>query len=628
MASTPGNVATSPVDEDQGLASEISGLEESLASIATANEKYHESLAAATDRLDSVIEEHVSSVLPPLRELIAAARYFWAGMIDAQADQVVGEGEGDQPDEEDVERALREIEKSVAVVDSACESGLRLLADEDLASSIKTSRVKATGAYNAAFGFWKDCDSRRIPEARQLLEANMQAIAALEKKANAVNSARDSDLSSMPAEDDTLGYKALSTAKTARKGAAIIDGAVVQSQVRSDMKEALTEHQTLAQSVTRLVCQGTHLKLLRNELRGQDMLGTICEQRLKTVVRNLERGRAGAASITDFVKKILSKLEFIDAKDEGDFPVEDLLCLSARLVVHLRRYSTEERWVLSQDLVNLLKGQRHGQAEGLPLPLSVTEILSQIEGSRPNSDNRGAPKALPSRPAEAEQHGSAPLPSAERPSPAGLDALAPMPYQEEPATPPPPQLQILGASWAGKDVTATLAGRVKDNKLVINMHNIHTILGDPMPYKYKILTGLYRYGDRGEERLFIISEQLPLFSSSVFVISPPKDSHASNRLSIPVANNVWQDPGGGFEIVAVTYGPRHVRNEAVLADFADYFAGRKGRMVPDNAFFRGDPWPGQDKTWTVFVRFAGSRRRITTVAGLEGKGLESPWGSQ
>ncbi|EHA48077.1 hypothetical protein MGG_09798 [Pyricularia oryzae 70-15] len=626
MASTPG-VATPLVDEDKSLASEISGLEESLASIATAHEKYHESLAAATDRLDTVIEEHVSSVLPPLRELIAAARYFWAGMIDAQADQVVGEGEGDQPDEEDVERALREIEKSVAVLDSACETGLRLLTDDDLGASIKTSRVRATGAYNAAFGFWKDCDSRRIPEARQLLEANMQTIAALEKKANAANSARDNDLSSIPSEDDTLGYKPLSTAKAARKGAAIIDGSVVQSQVRSDMKEALTEHQTLAQSVTKLVCQGTHLKLLRNELRGQDLLGTICEQRLKTIVRNLERGRAAATSIIDVVKKILGKLEFIDAKDEGDFPVEDLLGLSARLIVHLRHHSTEERWALSQDLVTSLKGQGNGQGQGLPLPLSVTEILSQIESPRPNNDNRGTPKAIPNRPAEADQNRCAPLPSTERRAPGGLDALAPMPYQEEPATPPPPQLQIMGASWAGKDVTATLASRVKDNKLVINMHNIHTILGDPMPYKYKILTGLYRYGDRGEERLFIISEQLPLFSSSVFVISPPKDNHPSNRLSIPVANNVWQDPSGGFEIVAVTYGPRHVRNEAVLADFADYFAGRKGRMVPDNGFFRGDPWPGQDKTWTVFVRFAGSGRGITTVAGLEGRGLENPWAS-
>jgi len=191
-----------------------------------------------------------------------------------------------------------------------------------------------------------------------------------------------------------------------------------------------------------------------------------------------------------------------------------------------------------------------------------------------------------------------------------------------------PRLRILGATWGGVNVTAEISGMVGDDETIsFNMHTLLlTLQPDPAPGIIKTLTVLYLYEDQGEIRLLNVPEFIPSISVKITPTThKEKVVCAQPTYFSTLSDPAWTDGADGqVEIIAVLYGTKRIKNPSALQELARFFEGRRGQIRTTTAFFGTDPWIGFRKSWTVYFRFASSRR-IHCVTGMQDGALEVPW---
>jgi hypothetical protein len=215
----------------------------------------------------------------------------------------------------------------------------------------------------------------------------------------------------------------------------------------------------------------------------------------------------------------------------------------------------------------------------------------------------------------------------------------------EPQTSPedagPPRLTIIGATWGGVNVTADVQGMVSTEQTVdFDMRTVHQILQpDPVPQIVKVLTVLYQYEGEGSVYLLNAQENVNFLglmgNGDLIQIRPNANTNLVTRsmFTMPSTSATvlqklekpWCAENGGVEILAVTYGPQQIETPSVLEELGKFFEGRRGQIRMTSAFFKGDTWPSNKKSWSVFFRFVGSQK-VQCVTGLQDGALEVPWG--
>ena len=223
---------------------------------------------------------------------------------------------------------------------------------------------------------------------------------------------------------------------------------------------------------------------------------------------------------------------------------------------------------------------------------------------------------------------------------------SPPPYTESAihSNPPPPgpsRLHILGATWGGITITASIRAFITLDKtsqferLKLNMHTLHTLLlPDPAIGTIKTLTILYHY-DTNPTSLHLLNATQ--FAPQIHVKITPTAHLDQNKgilcgafpkfITTLGPGTGWGNfaSGGRTEIIAVVYGTARITAGAVMEELGEFFEGRRGQIRTTTGFFGGDTWPGVRKSWTVFFRFGGGEGEVQCVTGMEDGALEVPW---
>jgi hypothetical protein len=192
-----------------------------------------------------------------------------------------------------------------------------------------------------------------------------------------------------------------------------------------------------------------------------------------------------------------------------------------------------------------------------------------------------------------------------------------------------PSLQILAATFGGVIVTERIQELCSDDGAMdVDMSQmVHYLAPDPFPNNVKTLAVLYRFQEDEDIFLLNATEQ---HAGLIHVSRAGEPSMAIQRIEKIYRRKAYPD----VEILAVLYGIKRVQTPSVLLDLARFFSAagndddddghEQTQIRMNNQFFKGDPWLGQFKTWTVFFKFAGSKR-VQCVSGLEHQALEVPW---
>ncbi|KAH7628086.1 hypothetical protein B0T09DRAFT_175137 [Sordaria sp. MPI-SDFR-AT-0083] len=198
-----------------------------------------------------------------------------------------------------------------------------------------------------------------------------------------------------------------------------------------------------------------------------------------------------------------------------------------------------------------------------------------------------------------------------------------------------PRLVIIGATWGGVSVTDDIRAMVaSDDSITFDMYNLHKVLTpDPAYGTVKTLTVLFQFeglNNNGGVHLINIPEHTSILSISADKHADPKEQKPAEKMSqfAQTINRPWRTGlpyNGSVEILAALYGPERIETPSVLQELAKFFEGRRGQIRMTNAFWKKDTWPGVRKSWTVYFRFADSKR-IQVVTGMEDGALEVPWG--
>jgi hypothetical protein len=163
---------------------------------------------------------------------------------------------------------------------------------------------------------------------------------------------------------------------------------------------------------------------------------------------------------------------------------------------------------------------------------------------------------------------------------------------------PGEDLQILGAAYGKRDVTAVVAGRIDrradPNTLSIAADN--ATFGDSWPGVPKTLTVVFRYGSDGAPAVKTAREGQPLAIGEA--------ERAASRRN---ASCVCPAPGL-LTVFGASYGP------AVATDQVNGRIGsdQKLAFTADNAMF-GDSWPGVPKTCVLVSAYGGAPARTAIV---------------
>jgi hypothetical protein len=228
-------------------------------------------------------------------------------------------------------------------------------------------------------------------------------------------------------------------------------------------------------------------------------------------------------------------------------------------------------------------------------------------------------------------------------------------HQEPSPTLPPNhtrRLHILAATWGGITITPLLASMISSQQeLPIDLATLGDVIRpDPAFGKTKTLAVVYQLDGQEGPALVLVNEQYPV--ARKFVVSkdtlegrlaqahrngtvPPAVTFLPVPFSVPPTSTTAAPYGVNagaaaplpppVQILAATYGPKHIDTPAVLRELADFFDGRNVHQIRmGNGFFREDPLRGQRKEWSVFFRF-GYEGRVQCVTGWEDGALEVPW---
>ncbi|KAK3949607.1 hypothetical protein QBC32DRAFT_348671 [Pseudoneurospora amorphoporcata] len=198
-----------------------------------------------------------------------------------------------------------------------------------------------------------------------------------------------------------------------------------------------------------------------------------------------------------------------------------------------------------------------------------------------------------------------------------------------------PRLMIIGATWGGVSVTDDIRAMVaSDDSITFDMCNIWKVLTpDPAYGATKTLTVLYQFeglNNNAGVHLLNIPEHTVVLSIRADKDADAREQKPAEEMSqfAQTINRPWRTGlpyNGSVEILAALYGPERIETPSVLQELAKFFEGRRGQIRMTNAFWKKDTWPGVRKSWTVYFRFADSKR-IQVVTGMEDGALEVPWG--
>ncbi|KAJ4381431.1 hypothetical protein N0V85_008684 [Neurospora sp. IMI 360204] len=199
----------------------------------------------------------------------------------------------------------------------------------------------------------------------------------------------------------------------------------------------------------------------------------------------------------------------------------------------------------------------------------------------------------------------------------------------------PPQLVIIGATWGGVSVTDDIRAMVaSDDSIIFDMYNLYNVLTpDPAYGTVKTLTVLYQFvglNNNGGVHLLNVAEHTAVLSVRADKHTESTEQEVAEETSdfVQTIHRPWRTGlfyNGSVEILAALYGPERIETPSVLQELAKFFEGRRGQIRMTNAFWKKDTWPGVRKSWTVYFRFADSKR-IQVVTGMEDGALEVPWG--
>lgn len=163
---------------------------------------------------------------------------------------------------------------------------------------------------------------------------------------------------------------------------------------------------------------------------------------------------------------------------------------------------------------------------------------------------------------------------------------------------PGENLQILGAAYGKRDVTAVVAGKIDRgaNPDTLSVSADNATFGDSWPGVPKTLTVVFRYGSDGAAAVKTAREGQPLTIGEA-------ECAASRRN----ASSVPPVPGL-LTVFGASYGP------AVATDQVTSGIGSDQRLAftADNAKF-GDSWPGVPKTFVLVSAYGGAPPRTAIV---------------
>ena len=168
-----------------------------------------------------------------------------------------------------------------------------------------------------------------------------------------------------------------------------------------------------------------------------------------------------------------------------------------------------------------------------------------------------------------------------------------------------PKVRILSADYGTVDVTRILSDLVIDDQfLQLDTNSLDTHFTDTFPGAGKALTIIYQFND-GEPQVFLTTQNRgPLF--------------------LDLATAGWKitsfakPPGATVQILAVFYGDKFIRKEAVYRSMYTAIAQKEELLVSNE--FLGHTWRGNRKACVVFYR--GEDGVVGRKAAKEGERLK------
>jgi hypothetical protein len=166
---------------------------------------------------------------------------------------------------------------------------------------------------------------------------------------------------------------------------------------------------------------------------------------------------------------------------------------------------------------------------------------------------------------------------------------------------PPPQVEILSATFAGIEAT-TLSKILFNDSPHLSIPSIRAGFGDIYFWDGVTRTTsiLHSYGE--EKRILIFTENTGTYQLVTGGIQESRKRNNSGYLS--VVNPLPQPSGTKAKILAIVYGRKEVRDPSVW-DYA-YKKLHSGEKIEwSNANMGGDEWPNMPKSGAIYYTYDG-----------------------
>jgi len=205
------------------------------------------------------------------------------------------------------------------------------------------------------------------------------------------------------------------------------------------------------------------------------------------------------------------------------------------------------------------------------------------------------------------------------------------------------RLEILKATWGGREVTDAIRGLVKTvesggsckQMVEISPKDFHPGVSTEPLLTCRALSVLYRYGGHrlgllnGAEdtpmEKWIITPQCERLQFWQEEISDPEPFYEIQKEFEPWQSGVLSPDNPrtfdqSVQMLAVVFGVKHVVDYRVHTFLRQFLEARKPEFTPSAKFFRvrDDTRPSGLRTWTVFYRFRSKDLQVRCLTGFEG----------